>query len=51
MERQAVPKLSDPITLKSLRLKNRIVRSSTWEGLASKDGAVTAGRVSRASAG
>lgn len=43
MERQAVPKLSDPITLKSLRLKNRIVRSSTWEGLASKDGAATAG--------
>jgi 2,4-dienoyl-CoA reductase-like NADH-dependent reductase (Old Yellow Enzyme family) len=33
--------LTEPLTLKSLRLPNRLVRSATWEGLASRDGECT----------
>jgi 2,4-dienoyl-CoA reductase-like NADH-dependent reductase (Old Yellow Enzyme family) len=38
-----VPSLFDVTTLGAIQLKNRFVRSATWEGLAADDGAVTDG--------
>ncbi len=32
--------LFDPIQLKHLRVKNRLVRSATWEGIARPDGSL-----------
>lgn len=36
-----MPTLFDATTINSLQLKNRFVRSATWEGMATEDGAVT----------
>ena len=33
--------LFDNITLKNLKANNRLVRSATWEGIATRDGSVT----------
>lgn len=35
--------LHEPLTVNSLQLPNRLVRSSTWEGLAAKEGGCSAG--------
>jgi len=34
-------RLFEPTRIKSLALKNRFIRSATWEGLATDDGDVT----------
>ena len=34
-------KLFEPISLKGLSIKNRLVRSATWEGIANPDGSIT----------
>lgn len=34
-------KIFDPIELKNLSVKNRLVRSATWEGIANPDGSIT----------
>ena len=34
-------KLFEPVKLKNLTLRNRLVRSATWEGIANPDGSVT----------
>ena len=34
-------KISTPLEIKSLTIHNRLVRSSTWEGLAARDGGCT----------
>ena len=34
-------KIFDPIELKNLSVKNRLVRSATWEGIAKPDGSIT----------
>ena len=34
-------KLFDPVTLQGLSMKNRLVRSATWEGIAAPDGSIT----------
>ncbi|MBQ9030008.1 MAG: hypothetical protein IJ106_00965 [Parasporobacterium sp.] len=34
-------KIFEPITLKNLIARNRLVRSATWEGIANPDGSVT----------
>ena len=34
-------KIFDPIELKNLSVKNRLVRSATWEGIATPDGSIT----------
>lgn len=34
-------KVFDPVKLRNLSLKNRLVRSATWEGIANQDGSVT----------
>ncbi|MEW6720307.1 MAG: NADH:flavin oxidoreductase, partial [Thermodesulfobacteriota bacterium] len=39
--RIAMPSLFDTVSINGMTLANRFVRSATWEGLASKDGAVT----------
>lgn len=36
-------KLFEPVKLKNITLRNRLVRSATWEGIANPDGSVTAG--------
>ncbi|WP_035040934.1 NADH:flavin oxidoreductase [Desulfovibrio sp. X2] len=36
-----MPELFEPVSLKSMTLQNRFVRSATWEGLAGDDGAAT----------
>ena len=36
-----MPKLFTPTRIKSLALPNRFIRSATWEGLATEDGACT----------
>ena len=35
--------LFEPVKLKNITLRNRLVRSATWEGIANPDGSVTAG--------
>ena len=39
-ERIAVRTIFEPVQLKNLALKNRLVRSATWEGIAAKDGGI-----------
>lgn len=34
-------KVFEPVQQNNLRLKNRLVRSATWEGLAQSDGSLT----------
>ena len=34
-------KIFEPVKLNHLELKNRLVRSATWEGIANPDGSVT----------
>jgi 2,4-dienoyl-CoA reductase-like NADH-dependent reductase (Old Yellow Enzyme family) len=36
-----MPGLFEPTTIKSMAVRNRFVRSATWEGMATPDGAVT----------
>lgn len=36
-----MPALFQPVSLNQMELKNRFVRSATWEGLAERDGSVT----------
>ncbi len=36
-----MPKLFTPTKIKKLALPNRFIRSATWEGLATEDGACT----------
>ena len=36
-----MPELFDPVKVGSLELKNRLMRSATWDGAADSDGAVT----------
>ena len=37
--------LFEPTTIKSMTVRNRFVRSATWEGMATPDGAVTRGLI------
>ena len=34
-------KICEPVELKNLSVKNRLVRSATWEGIANPDGSIT----------
>ncbi len=34
-------KIFEPVELKNLSVKNRLVRSATWEGIANPDGSIT----------
>lgn len=34
-------KLFEPVDLKGFSIKNRLVRSATWEGIADPDGSIT----------
>ena len=37
----AVKKLFEPVQTGNLKLKNRLVRSAAWEGLAEEDGSIS----------
>jgi 2,4-dienoyl-CoA reductase-like NADH-dependent reductase (Old Yellow Enzyme family) len=41
MEEESMADLFEPTTINGMQLKNRFVRSATWEGMARPDGACT----------
>lgn len=40
-ERFIMKKIFEPVEMKGLTARNRLVRSATWEGIANPDGSVT----------
>ncbi|MBQ7733770.1 MAG: hypothetical protein IJT58_07105 [Synergistaceae bacterium] len=37
---KSVKKVFEEITIKNMKLRNRLVRSATWEGIADSDGTI-----------
>ena len=40
MNKNSIKKIFEPLKLNNLTLRNRLLRSATWEGIASEDGSI-----------